>query len=71
MLEDYMREEWGNDIRITYEYHSIGAGTGHVNVYGKTPTGMKEQPEFKIYTITDIKIAQDNLVKVKFMCSRI
>lgn len=70
MLEDYMREEWGNDIRITYEYHSIGAGTGHVNVYGRTPTGMKEQPEFKLHTITDIKIGQDNLVKVKFMCTK-
>ena len=56
-----MREEWGNNIRISYEYHSIGAGTGHVNVYGRTPTGMKEQPEFKVHTITDIKIAQDNL----------
>lgn len=70
MLEDYMREEWGNDIKISYEYHSIGAGTGHVNVYGKTPTGMKEQPEFKLHTITDIKIAQDNLVKVKFVCTK-
>jgi len=69
MLEDYMREEWGNDIRITYEYHSIGAGTGHVNVYGRTPT-VKEQPEFKLHTITDIKIGQDNLVKVKFMCTK-
>ncbi len=68
MLEDYMREEWGNDIKISYEYHSIGQGTGHVNVYGRTPTGMKEQPEFKVYTITDIKIAQDNLVKIKFIC---
>jgi hypothetical protein len=68
MLEDYMKEEWGNDIRISYEYHSIGAGTGHVNVYGKTPRGMKEQPEFKVHTITDIKIGQDNLVKVKFVC---
>ena len=67
MLEDYMREEWGNDIKITYEYHSIGAGTGRVNVYGKTPTGMKEQPEFKIHTITDIKM--DSLILVKFMCS--
>jgi hypothetical protein len=70
MLEDYMKEEWGNDIRISYEYHSIGAGTGHVNVYGKTPRGMKEQPEFKVHTITDIKIGQDNLVKVKFMCCK-
>jgi hypothetical protein len=71
MLEDYMREEWGNDISISYEYHSIGAGTGHVNVYGRTPTGMKEQPEFKVYTISDIKIAKDNLVKVKFVCVRL
>jgi hypothetical protein len=70
MLEDYMREEWGNDIRISYEYHSIGAGTGHVNVYGKTPRGMKEQPEFKVHTIADIKIGQDNLVKVKFICTK-
>ena len=70
MLEDYMKEEWGNDIRISYEYHSIGAGTGHVNVYGKTPRGMKEQPEFKVHTITDIKIGQDNLVKVKFVCCK-
>lgn len=64
MLEDYMREEWGNDIRITYEYHSIGTGT----VYGRTPT--VKQPEFKLHTITDIKIGQDNLVKVKFMCTK-
>ena len=23
MLEDYMREEWGNDIRISYEYSEV------------------------------------------------
>lgn len=61
MLEDYMREEWGDDINISYEYHSIGAGTGHVNIYGRDYAT-------KVNTINDIKT--EKLVKLKFICSK-
>ena len=61
MLEDYMREEWGDDINISYEYHSIGAGTGHVNIYGRDYAT-------RVNTINDIKTVK--LVKIKFICSK-
>ena len=56
-----MREEWGDDINISYEYHSIGAGTGHVNIYGRDYAT-------RVNTINDIKTVK--LVKIKFICSK-
>jgi len=62
MLEDYMREEWGNDIKISYQYYIVRPGNGNVYHFGISP-------DTKASTITDIKM--ESLVKVKFMCSRI
>lgn len=61
MLEDYMREEWG-DIKISYQYYLVRPGNGNVYHFGISP-------DTKASTITDIKM--ESLVKVKFMCSRI
>ena len=61
MLEDYMKEEWGNYINISYEYHAIGPATRKVNIYGATDN-------FKANTVTDIKM--ESLTKLKFSCSK-
>ena len=61
MLEDYMREEWG-DIKISYQYYIVRPGNGNVYHFGISP-------DTKASTITDIKM--ESLVKVKFMCSKL
>lgn len=61
MLEDYMREEWGDKIKISYMYYIVRPGNGNVYHFGISP-------DTKANTITDIKM--ESLVKVKFMCSK-
>jgi hypothetical protein len=61
MLEDYMRDEWGDDIHISYQYSTIGKGTGHITTFSKDYLT-------KTNTITDIK--PEKLVNIKFMCSK-
>lgn len=61
MLEDYMREEWGDDIKISYVYYTVRPGNGNVYHFGISP-------DTKANTVTDIKM--ESLVKVKFMCSK-
>jgi hypothetical protein len=72
MLEDYMREEWGNDIRISYEYvfkkNSGKSNVSYVGCGGQFDTTSPGSKHTKVDTITDIKV--ESLVKVKFMCSK-
>lgn len=61
MLEDYMRDEWG-DVDISYQYGIVRPGSGSVYNYGNTSST-------KIKTITEIP-DKEPLFYIKFFCSR-